>query len=246
MWVLDWGMRLYELRECLPGEVTHLGQGWYCINMLLPRHRLDGCACKSPVAHFYIRHSKSSVRELHPFTTITPLAYQKTIVSEFRDDIPIQFLFRKSGNMDNLPGPQFKNKKRPIWFHKSAEPIFQWTEKLANLADQRKSLSRSGEDSSVNQSIGPPFIELANKNLVSSYPSEELALSLRLEGPYFSEADPSRYRTVVCFVAGTGVSGAIAIARAFLEQKRQETTALTTCRGSQANDGSNAPPIWER
>jgi hypothetical protein len=29
MWVLDWGMRLYELRECVPGKVAHLGKGWY-------------------------------------------------------------------------------------------------------------------------------------------------------------------------------------------------------------------------
>lgn len=29
MWVLDWGMRLYELRECVQGKVIHLGKGWY-------------------------------------------------------------------------------------------------------------------------------------------------------------------------------------------------------------------------
>lgn len=29
MWVLDWGMRLYELRERVPGKVVHLGKGWY-------------------------------------------------------------------------------------------------------------------------------------------------------------------------------------------------------------------------
>ena len=29
MWVLDWSMRLYELREVVPGKVTHLGNGWY-------------------------------------------------------------------------------------------------------------------------------------------------------------------------------------------------------------------------
>ena len=40
-------------------------------------------------------------------------------------------------------------------------------------------------------------------------------IALRLEGPYFSPADPSRYDTVVCLVAGTGVSGALAIAAAF-------------------------------
>ena len=29
MWVLDWGMRLYELRKKLDGKVIHLGNGWY-------------------------------------------------------------------------------------------------------------------------------------------------------------------------------------------------------------------------
>ena len=29
MWLLDWGMRLYELRKKLDGKVIHLGNGWY-------------------------------------------------------------------------------------------------------------------------------------------------------------------------------------------------------------------------
>lgn len=29
MWVLDWGMRLYELRKPLDGKVTTVGNGWY-------------------------------------------------------------------------------------------------------------------------------------------------------------------------------------------------------------------------
>ncbi|KAJ5560135.1 hypothetical protein N7513_002534 [Penicillium frequentans] len=209
MWVLDWGMRLYELRECVPGKVVHLGKGWYCIDMLLPRHRIDGCACKSPVAHFYIRHSLSSSRELHPFTTITPLASQKETISESRDDIPIQFLFRKRGNPDNLPGPQIRNHKRSVglrFFYKSTKQTFQWTDKLAGLADRYQSLSRYGDNSSSNsQQISTPLIEPASKSLQRTYPSQGVGISLRLEGPYFSEADPSLYRTVICFVAGTGI-----------------------------------------
>jgi NAD(P)H-flavin reductase len=38
---------------------------------------------------------------------------------------------------------------------------------------------------------------------------------MRLEGPYFTPANPERYETVICLVAGTGVSGALAIAAAF-------------------------------
>ncbi|KAJ5751913.1 hypothetical protein N7520_008830 [Penicillium odoratum] len=174
MWVLDWGMRLYELRNCVPGKVVHLGKGWYCIDMLLPRERIDGCACKSPVAHFYIRHSMTSARELHPFTTITPLASQKNITSQSRDDMPIQFLFRKRGNPDSFPGPQ-------------------WTDKLAGLADKCKPLSGHGPNSSSSSSqrFSTPLIEPVNKSL-------GVEISLRLEGPYFSEADPTPYRTVIC------------------------------------------------
>ncbi|KAJ5889694.1 hypothetical protein N7504_010504 [Penicillium tannophilum] len=164
MWVLDWGMRLYELRD---------------IDMLLPRHRIDGCACKSPVAHFYIRHSLSSSRELHPFTTITPLASQKRIISESRDDIPIQFLFRKRGNPDSFPGPQVRNHKRSAGlrlFHKSTKQTFQWTDKLAGLADKYRPLSRHGENSSNSQRISTPLIEPASKSLN------------RIWGGYFSEA----------------------------------------------------------
>lgn len=34
-------------------------------------------------------------------------------------------------------------------------------------------------------------------------------------------AEPAKYKTVICLVAGTGISGAIAIAGAFKELKRQ-------------------------
>ena len=29
MWTLDWGMRIYELRRVLDGEITTVGKGWY-------------------------------------------------------------------------------------------------------------------------------------------------------------------------------------------------------------------------
>ena len=29
MWTLDWGMRIYELRRVLDGEITTIGKGWY-------------------------------------------------------------------------------------------------------------------------------------------------------------------------------------------------------------------------
>lgn len=59
--------------------------------------------------------------------------------------------------------------------------------------------------------------------------SRAMPVALRLEGPYFTTADPSRFNTVICIVAGTGVSGALAIAGAFKELERQST--LLTIHG---------------
>ncbi|KAJ5126061.1 hypothetical protein N7476_009617 [Penicillium atrosanguineum] len=248
MWVLDWGMRLYELRECVHGKVIHLGNGWYCIELLLPRHRLDGCACQSPLAHFYIRHANSSAWELHPFTTITPLASEsKNTASE--EDIPIQFIFRKRGGSGNVPHPQARKIVLSTWFNffrNPTKPTIQWTDKLASIADKSKPLLGSGDNSEFNQLTGTPSFELTSEvESSTSYP-QSVDVSLRLEGPYFTVADPSRYKTVICMVAGTGVSGAIAIARAFLEQKRQQMAVLEIGSEWSANSRPANTSICER
>ena len=36
MWILDWGMRLHELRKRLDGEISSIGQGWYRYDELAP------------------------------------------------------------------------------------------------------------------------------------------------------------------------------------------------------------------
>ena len=46
-----------------------------------------------------------------------------------------------------------------------------------------------------------------------------LETGIRLEGPYFTPVKPSRFKTVICLVAGTGVSGALALANAFVSGK---------------------------
>ncbi|KAI4157934.1 MAG: hypothetical protein L6R39_000566 [Caloplaca ligustica] len=79
----------------------------------------------------------------------------------------------------------------------------EWTDKLASSLDHK----------------------IMEQNEISLEGQESLDLALRLEGPYFSPADPSRYHTVVCLVAGTGISGAIAIAGAFCALQRLRVTA---------------------
>ncbi|KAL8691469.1 MAG: hypothetical protein Q9218_003313 [Villophora microphyllina] len=140
----------------------------------------------------------SSRREIHPFTTITHLATADAITPPESPEIMIQFLFRKAGTVTNprkaptrLLTKCFRGSEEP---KKSAE----WTEKLAN-------------------SLHPTTIERDHDHMKGQKHHMQTSsdVSLRLEGPYFSPADPSRYDAVVCLVAGTGVSGAIAIAGTF-------------------------------
>ena len=189
----------------------------------LPRRRLHGCACTSPLAHFFIYHSDSSIRELHPFTTITHLASQNTITHYTNDCIEIQFLFRKRGATSSVsitaPAPvafvpSFFNLVRK-WGQKKHRA--QWTEKLAGFSNEPETLKGSDLTS----------VESSEDSLPTY--SQAVPVALRLEGPYFTTADPSRFNTVVCIVAGTGLSGALAIVGAFKELERQ--SALLTMPG---------------
>ena len=185
----------------------------------LARTRLDGCACTSPLAHFYIYHSESSIRELHPFTTITHLASQSTVTHPSAGDIEIQFLFRPRGPTQE-PSPTAIKKKhglapsflRLLHRTQNSKTGSQWTDRLASLAN---------EDSST----GP------KPDALNAKPQEGEPISLRLEGPYFTPANPLKYDTVVCIVAGTGVSGALAIAAAF-----KELEDANDCKGCTSNE----------
>ncbi|KAI9678175.1 MAG: phosphate system positive regulatory protein pho81 [Caeruleum heppii] len=248
MWILDWGMRAYELKRKLDGEVTTIGNGWYCLSLPLPRPRLHGCACTSPLAHFYIHHAESSIRELHPFTTITHLASQNAITVETEDDFRIQFLFRKSGREPESPtetsDPIAKKSfaQRAFTLRKRKPPL-QWTNRLAGLVDRAQTLA-STSSPEHNTEKRPPF--------------PIVPIPLRLEGPYFTPAAPTSYRTVICVVAGTGISGALAIASFFAEIERQRAegaTESTGCRGVEgaaakracaATGGVPGGGIWDR
>ena len=132
------------------------------------------------------------------------------------------------------------------FFRNPAKPTFQRTDKLASIADGSKPLLGSRGNSGLNQPTATPSIELTGEIEPSTCSSQNVDVSLRLEGPYFTLADPSRYKTVICIVAGTGVSGAIAIARAFLEQKRQQMAALEIGSEWASNGRPATASIWER
>ncbi|KAL8971786.1 MAG: hypothetical protein Q9197_003096 [Variospora fuerteventurae] len=129
------------------------------------------------------------------------------------DEIVVQFLFRRV----EAEQKQLESLRQRSWLFllftragKKAKKSGEWTEKLAGALDEKidgQKIARSGS----------PELQLHTS----------LDLALRLEGPYFSPADPSKYHTVVCLVAGTGISGAIAIAGAFnaLQKRRQNATS---------------------
>ena len=176
------------------------------------------------------------MRELHPFTTITPLASHAAILPKSEDDILIQFLFRKSGGsveatvepapvekgFATIPAVKAARKKRKNGAH-------QWTNKLASVTD-RPEWDKTGIAGPASAGRHP----LVSFDSNYSFPSENVAL--RLEGPYFTPAEPARYNTVVCLVAGTGVSGAIAIARAFVELESSHCCA-------RKGPDSDGPPL---
>ncbi|KAL9029252.1 MAG: hypothetical protein Q9196_002490, partial [Gyalolechia fulgens] len=249
MWLLDWSMRVYELSARIDSSLTTIGKGWFCLTLPLPRRRLDGCACHSPLAHFHIHHSQSSIREIHPFTTITHLASQKAMtpsstsghvvaLSETDEPIMVQFLFRKSE-----PEPIVASSGSHPSKKKASK---QWTNKVASLVDATcmDIPSRSGK-----YSVDP-----------ESLPLPSYQTSLRLEGPYFTPVNPASYNTVICLVAGTGISGAVAIAAAFSAQSatamrnttpsaQQLETSGETVRREHAYSGQvspSTPHVWHR
>lgn len=185
----------------------------HSVNIRLPRSRLTGCSNRSPLAHFYIHHMESSIRELHPFTTITHLASKNLATPLADDDFVIQFLFRKSSKpASSVPK---KTRTRPLRllsriFSSKEQRVqsLQWTEKLARLVDRKMSDTPAGS-------------EVAG----CSHTFPCIGIAVHLEGPYFSPANPFRYNTVVCLVAGTGISGAVAIATAFTEFRRSSNTS---------------------
>ncbi|KAL8640295.1 MAG: hypothetical protein Q9226_008764, partial [Calogaya cf. arnoldii] len=213
MWCLDWSMRLHELKSLLYGEISTFGNGWYC--------------CRSPLAHFFIHHGDSSIREVHPFTTITHLATKDAITPTEDGEILIQFLFRKvvtaTPERENVT---HRPRLSTLYSRLRREPAktAQWTEKIA---------------SSLDYQIDQRDHSCVEKKEQITHTSVDLAL--RLEGPYFSPADPSRYHTVMCLVAGTGISGAIAIAGAFSTLQTSPSTAASVISQS-----SSLEPVWRR
>ena len=179
----------------------------HSISVSLPRARLTGCSCLSPLAHFFIHHGGSSIKELHPFTTITHLASKDDEVPSEDDKMTIQFLFRKA---PSKPGIELNN-RLPFKFRTSSR-LFR------RILDRPRSIGWTARVTSpLDQLVDT---ERAQQHIAEDGNAPSVELKLRLEGPYFSPADPSRYHTVICLVAGTGISGAIAISGAFIELQK--------------------------
>ncbi|KAL8761891.1 MAG: hypothetical protein Q9184_002022 [Pyrenodesmia sp. 2 TL-2023] len=142
-------------------------------------------------------------------------------------EIVIQFLFRRVGAAAvSLQPPRQRPRLLGLFTVKDKKPVKsgEWTGKLASSLDQK-------------------ILEQSNAPLNHRAPERQISLdlSLRLEGPYFSPADPSRYHTVVCLVAGTGISGAMAIAGAFRAVHFERLAA-----DKKSPDPTNSRPVWQR
>ena len=171
----------------------------------MPQKRLSRVKCKSPLAHFHIHHSASSRFQIHPFTTITYLKQKQTEIGHDEGYIDTRFLFREMEAKDRERPPQPSTRKRK-----------QWTSRLASLADEEHQMGTPGIatlDAKPSSSDRSSARSLSLYSLAES--EQSVDLRLRLEGPYFTAANPMRYKTVLCLVAGTGVTGAMAIAAAF-------------------------------
>lgn len=145
----------------------------------------------------------------------------------------IQFLFRKSHT-----APSFAPSAEGPRVQKSSK---EWTNKLASLVDdtvRNTSLTSTKQEDTENQ--------------VEKSPSRLHRTSLRLEGPYFTPADPARYDTVICLVAGTGITGAVAIAAAFSAQFSKSSLGQTVDKAPEKiginnpSELDSTPRRWKR
>ena len=126
----------------------------------------------------------------------------------------IQFLFRKSKSTQQFTA----NTDHP----REEKSSKQWTNKLASLVDDT-STTREVSQEQERDKIEDPEVQDPKRLSALHHTSH------RLEGPYFTPANTGFYNTVICLVAGTGISGAIAIAAAFSAQgpsKNENTHAI--------------------
>ncbi|KFY54959.1 hypothetical protein V497_07310 [Pseudogymnoascus sp. VKM F-4516 (FW-969)] len=125
-------------------------------------------------------------------------------------------------------------------------PPTEWTDRLASLADKA---ALTADTSLPNRAaiLDPtePFTMLISPPAWIN--TAHAAIVVRAEGPYFTPADPARYHTVVAIVAGTGISGALAIIGAFAAQKtRDAENAADVDTPWNLGSGSANPPHWQR
>ena len=155
------------------------------------------------------------------------------------DHVAIQFLFRKQGDKNFSTAPSGSTTHYPLLlsyiarlFRSKRQRIqsTQWTNKLASLVDSHPvQTTHSPPYPNSGHDLQSPVSLITSKTEAPSKTSifPKINVSLRLEGPYFSPAEPFHHDTVICLVAGTGVSGAIAIARAFIEMQNSRGAATT-------------------
>ena len=120
----------------------------------------------------------------------------------------------------------------------------QWTNRLGSLVDEEKAKASLSDNS--NGGVTPSTLRTMSSGFSDAISNYEVETPLRLEGPYFTPANPEAYKTVVCLVAGTGLSGAIAIAAAFQAQQRARPRSTLRAPALARTMASESTRLWER
>jgi len=203
-------MRVKSLSHLVTAELQKDENGWYRIiipGASVPGHvsRREAETTDLPLKTYYLNVSSASKFENHPFTACNG-ALSTSGTGEQQD---IVFLWR-------VPTTGKPDKKQSR----------EWTTKLACLMDSTQESDKMDLEVGNTLSVEPTDERKLSGNTLGNLQSRTIAL--RMQGPYTIPHSPfNEYRTVVCMIGGTGISGALSLANTFLALKASGKPCVT-------------------
>jgi hypothetical protein len=162
-------------------------------------------------------------------------------------------MFRMSTRTGSTSTPSKKTRKCSWsdfkqYFPRAQQSKLQWTDKIANLVNVT---TMEKVVTPLASPLNHSGCEAPHPGLADDCPvaiSSAANTAVRLEGPYFTSVNPAKYSCTICLVAGTGISGAIAIAGAFAERQRTRAEVTTDSSSSTATQTRARPGGfgWQR
>ncbi|KAJ3043976.1 hypothetical protein HDV00_003503 [Rhizophlyctis rosea] len=226
-WIGDWVWRVRGLRVRRDGVLKHVGKGWYVLDVPVlhdEKEQAEGANAVvvenvSPLCTFYVRIPAISKWEIHPFTTVSDMVALRRDVLDGKKALTVSLVFRpvilmaggsarKAISVTEGDTSDEKQKKGRAKRKKE-----EWTVKVANLVPQLET-----------NSLPPPPQPLTSREsteITISPPCElptTIPLNICIEGPYISPLHPSPFlhQHLLLIAGGTGITGALSIAKAFL------------------------------